>query len=198
MSDKGTAGLSVAIQGRNDPMTKKWYVIQAYSGYESKVKASLEERIRQAGVEHMFGDILIPKENVTENRPSGRRVTSRTFYPGYIFIQMDMTDETWHLVKDTPKISGFVGGEKGRHPSPVPESEIAQIAQQVAEGAAKPKPKVVFEQGDHVRVIDGAFANFTGTVEEVNPDKQKVKVLVSIFGRATPVELDYGQVEKTV
>jgi transcription termination/antitermination protein NusG len=176
-------------------MNKKWYVIQAYSGYEGKVKASLEERIRQNHMEELFGDILIPKENVTENRPSGRRVTSRTFYPGYIFIQMDMTDESWHLVKDTPKVSGFVGG---RHPAPVPESEIAQIAQQVAEGAAKPKPKVVFEQGDHVRVIDGAFANFTGTVEEVNPDKQKVKVLVSIFGRATPVELDYGQVEKTV
>lgn len=176
-------------------MSKKWYVIQAYSGYEGKVKLSLEERIRQHGMEQHFGDILIPKENVTENRPGGRRVTSRNFYPGYVFVQMDMTDETWHLVKDTPKVSGFVGG---RHPTAVPESEIAQIAQQVAEGAAKPKPKVVFEQGDHVRVIDGAFANFTGTVEEVNPDKQKVKVLVSIFGRATPVELDYGQVEKTV
>lgn len=175
-------------------MAKKWYVIQAYSGYEGKVKLSLEERIRQNGMEELFGDILIPKENVTENRPSGRRVTSRTFYPGYVFVQMEMTDETWHLVKDTPKVSGFVGG---RHPTAVPESEIAQIAQQVAEGAAKPKPKVVFEAGDHVRVIDGAFANFTGTVEEVNPDKQKVKVLVSIFGRATPVELDYGQVEKT-
>lgn len=176
-------------------MSKKWYVIQAYSGYESKVKLSLEERIRQHGMEQYFGEILIPKENVTENRPSGRRVTSRNFYPGYVFVQMEMTDETWHLVKDTPKVSGFVGG---RHPTPVPESEIAQIAQQVAEGAAKPKPKVVFEPGDHVRVIDGAFANFTGTVEEVNAEKQKVKVLVSIFGRATPVELDYGQVEKTV
>lgn len=176
-------------------MSKKWYVIQAYSGYEGKVKLSLEERIRQNGMDELFGDILIPKENVTENRPGGRRVTSRNFYPGYVFVQMEMTDESWHLVKDTPKVSGFVGG---RHPTAVPEPEIAQIAQQVAEGAAKPKPKVVFEQGDHVRVIDGAFANFTGTVEEVNPDKQKVKVLVSIFGRATPVELDYGQVEKTV
>lgn len=175
-------------------MAKKWYVIQAYSGYEGKVKLSLEERIRQHGMEELFGDILIPKENVTENRPSGRRVTSRTFYPGYVFVQMEMTDETWHLVKDTPKVSGFVGG---RQPTAVPEPEIAQIAQQVAEGAAKPKPRVVYEPGDHVRVIDGAFANFTGTVEEVNPDKQKVKVLVSIFGRATPVELDYGQVEKT-
>lgn len=185
-------GAQVAA-GRN-PMAKKWYVVQAYSGYEAKVKASLDERIRQNGMEELFGDILIPKENVTENRPGGRRVTSRTFYPGYVFVQMEMTDESWHLVKDTPKVSGFVGG---RHPTAVPESEIAQIEHQVAEGAAKPKPKVVFDAGDHVRVIDGAFANFTGTVEEVNPDKQKVKVLVSIFGRATPVELDYGQVEKT-
>ncbi len=187
-------GANVA-ETRIFPMAKKWYVIQAYSGYEGKVKASLEERIRQNGMEELFGEILIPKENVTENRPQGRRVTSRNFYPGYVFVHMDMTDETWHLVKDTPKVSNFIGG---RHPTAVPEPEIAQIAQQVAEGAAKPKPKVVFEAGDHVRVIDGAFANFTGTVEEVNHDKQKVKVLVSIFGRATPVELDYGQVEKTV
>jgi transcriptional antiterminator NusG len=176
-------------------MSMKWYVIQAYSGYEAKVKASLEERVRQHGMEEHFGEILIPKENVTENRPTGRRVTTRTFYPGYVFVHMNMTDETWHLVKDTPKVSGFVGG---RHPTAVPEPEIAQIAQQVAEGAAKPKPRVVYEVGDHVRVTDGAFANFTGTVEEVNPDKQKVKVLVSIFGRATPVELDYSQVEKTM
>lgn len=176
-------------------MSKKWYVVQAYSGYENKVKLSLEERIRQAEAEDLFGEILIPKENVTENRPGGRRVTTRTFYPGYIFVNMELTDTTWHLVKDTPKVSGFVGG---RHPAPVPMSEINQITQQVADGAARPKPKVVFEAGDHVRVIDGAFANFTGKVEEVNPDKQKVKVSVSIFGRETPVELDYGQVEKTV
>lgn len=173
----------------------KWYVIQAYSGYENKVKLSLEERIRQAGMEDSFGEILIPKENVQETRGGARRVTTRNFYPGYIFVQMDLSDMSWHLIKDTPKVSGFVGG---RHPAPVPDSEINAIAQQVADGIAKPKPSVVFEQGDHVRVIDGAFANFTGTIEEVNPDKQKVRVLVSIFGRATPVELDYGQVEKTV
>jgi len=173
----------------------KWYVIQAYSGYESKVKLSLEERIRQEGLEDKFGEILIPKENVQETRGGNKRVTSRTFYPGYIFVQMDLDDESWHLIKDTPKVSGFIGGQR---PTPVPESEIAVIAQQVAEGAAKPKPRVVYEQGDHVRVLDGPFANFTGTIEEVKPDKQKVRVLVSIFGRATPVELDYGQVEKTV
>lgn len=175
-------------------MGMKWYVVQAYSGYENKVKLSLQERIKQAGMDHLFGEILIPKENVQETRGGTRRVSSRTFYPGYIFVQMELNENTWHLVKDTPKVSGFVGG---RHPTPVPETEISAIAQQVAEGAAKPKPRVVFEQGDHVRVIDGAFANFTGTIEEVKPDKQKVRVLVSIFGRATPVELDYGQVEKT-
>jgi len=176
-------------------MSMKWYVIQAYSGYESKVKLSLEERIRQEGLEEYFGEILIPKENVQETRGGNKRVTSRTFYPGYIFVQMNLTDESWHLIKNTPKVSGFIGGQR---PAPVPESEIAVIAQQDAEGAAQPKPRVVYEQGDHVRVLDGPFANFTGTIEEVKPDKQKVRVLVSIFGRATPVELDYGQVEKTV
>jgi transcriptional antiterminator NusG len=173
----------------------RWYVVQAYSGYENKVKASLEERIRQYNMQNDFGEILIPREQVTETRGAAKRVTSRTFYPGYMFVQMNLTDESWHLVKDTPKVSGFVGG---RYPTAVPASQINLVAQQVAEGAAKPKPRVVFEQGDHVRVIEGAFANFTGTVEEVKPEKQKVRVLVSIFGRATPVELDYAQVEKTV
>lgn len=173
----------------------RWYVVQAYSGYENKVKASLEERIRQYNMQDDFGEILIPREQVTETRGTAKRVTSRTFYPGYMFVQMNLTDESWHLVKDTPKVSGFVGG---RYPTAVPASQINLVAQQVAEGAAKPKPRVVFEQGDHVRVVEGAFANFTGTIEEVKPEKQKVRVLVSIFGRATPVELDYAQVEKTV
>lgn len=172
----------------------KWYVVQAYSGYENKVKLSLLERIKQAQMEEQFGEILIPKENVQESRGGKKRLSSRTFYPGYIFVQMDLTDETWHLIKNTPKVNGFVGG---RHPSPVPEPEINTIAQQVADGAAKPKPRVIFEVGDHVRVTDGAFQNFTGKIEDVSPEKQKVRVLVSIFGRATPVELDYHQVEKT-
>ncbi len=158
-------------------MSMKWYVVQAYSGYENKVKLSLEERIKQAGMESHFGNILIPKENVQESRGGKPRLSSRTFYPGYIFVQMDLSDETWHLIKDTPKVNGFVGG---RHPSPVPEREIAAIEQQVEEGAAKPKPRVEFEKGDHVRVTDGAFANFTGTIEEVNPEKHKVRVLVSL------------------
>ncbi|MBN1655140.1 MAG: transcription termination/antitermination protein NusG [Deltaproteobacteria bacterium] len=173
----------------------KWYVIHVYSGFEQKVKVSLQERIKQAGMDGHFGDILIPMETVQETRSGSTRVRSKTFYPGYIFVQMNLNDETWHVVRDTPKITGFVGG---RYPRPVPPPEIMSVVQQVEEGAAKPRPTVVFEQGDHVRVIDGAFANFTGTVEEIKPEKLKVRVLVSIFGRATPVELDYSQVEKTV
>ena len=172
----------------------KWYVVHTYSGYENRAKKSLEERIKQNNFEEWFGEVLIPTENVVEIVRGQKRTSSRKFYPGYIFVQMDLSDETWHLIKDTPKVNGFVGG---RHPSPVPEREIAAIEQQVEEGAAKPKPRVEFEKGDHVRVTDGAFANFTGTIEEVNPQKAKVRVLVSIFGRATPVELDYIQVEKT-
>lgn len=173
----------------------KWYVVHVYSGFEQKAKVSLQERIKQAGMENDFGDVLIPMETVQETRSGSTRVRSKTFYPGYIFVQMNLNDETWHVVRDTPKITGFVGG---RHPRPVPPPEIMSVVQQVEEGAAKPRPTVVFEQGDHVRVIDGAFANFTGTVEEIKPEKLKVRVLVSIFGRATPVELDYSQVEKTV
>jgi transcriptional antiterminator NusG len=171
----------------------KWYVVQVYSGFEQKVKLSLAERIRQASMDDSFGDILIPTETVQDNQGS-RRVSSKTFYPGYIFVQMAMSDEAWHVVRDTPKVTGFVGGRK---PQPVPAPEIQSVVQQVEEGAAKPRPRVMFSAGDHVRVNDGAFANFTGTVEEVKPEKQKVRVLVSIFGRATPVELDYSQVEKT-
>jgi transcription termination/antitermination protein NusG len=191
--DGDESGGEPGVPGQKRKM--RWYVVQAYSGYENKVKASLEERIRQYNMQDDFGEILIPREQVTETRGTAKRVTSRTFYPGYMFVQMNLTDESWHLVKDTPKVSGFVGG---RYPTAVPASQINLVAQQVAEGAAKPKPRVVFEQGDHVRVVEGAFANFTGTIEEVKPEKQKVRVLVSIFGRATPVELDYAQVEKTV
>lgn len=173
---------------------KKWFVVQVYSGYEQKVKLSLLERIKQNELEDEFGDILIPTEQVQENAGGRKRVSSKTFYPGYIFVEMTMTDEAWHIVRDTPKVTGFIGGNK---PQPVPPPEIQSVVQQVEDGAAKPRPRVMFSAGDHVRVNDGAFANFTGTVEEVKPEKQKVKVLVSIFGRATPVELDYSQVEKT-
>lgn len=172
-------------------MTKKWYVIQAYSGYENKVKASLAERIKQAGMEDSFGEVLIPKESV--DKGGGKRPAMKNFLPGYIFVQMDLNERTWHLVKDTPKVSGFIGGQK---PVSVSDQEINTITAQVADGNVRPKLRVVFEAGDHVRVTDGAFANFTGTVQEVNAAKQKVTVLVSIFGRSTPVELDYTQVEK--
>ena len=187
-----------AKEGALEPKSEsnlKWYVVHVYSGFEQKAKVSLQERIKQAGMESDFGDVLIPMETVQETRSGSTRVRSKTFYPGYIFVQMNLNDETWHVVRDTPKITGFVGG---RYPRPVPPPEIMSVVQQVEEGAAKPRPTVVFEQGDHVRVIDGAFANFTGTVEEIKPEKLKVRVLVSIFGRATPVELDYSQVEKTV
>lgn len=179
---------------QNTNPNMKWYVIQAYSGYENKVKLQLEERIRQAGLEHSFGEILIPKESVQENRAGKKRVVSKNFYPGYIFVEMDLNDESWHLVKATPKISGFIGG---RHPSPVPAPEIEVITSQIEHGK-RPVARVDFESGDHVRVTEGAFANYTGTIEEVNAEKHKVRVLISIFGRATPVELEYGQVEKTV
>jgi transcriptional antiterminator NusG len=187
-----SAGISEANgTGQKHPM--KWYVVQVYSGFEQKVKLSLAERIKQAGMDPAFGEVLIPTETVQDNQ-GAKRVSSKTFYPGYIFVQMAMSDEAWHVVRDTPKVTGFVGGRK---PQPVPAPEIQSVVQQVEEGAAKPRPRVMFTAGDHVRVNDGAFANFTGTIEEVKPEKQKVRVLVSIFGRATPVELDYSQVEKT-
>ena len=189
--DKGVGPALVKIGPSGKPM--KWYIVQAYSNYENKVKLSLEHRIKDAGSEEYFGQILIPRESLQENRGGKKRVSTRTFYPGYIFVQMELTDDTWYLVKETPKVNGFVGGRK---PTPVPRKEIAAITQQVAEGQAKPKLKVVYSVGDHVRVCEGPFANFTGAVQEVNAEKQKVKVLVSIFGRETPVDLGFGQVEK--
>ncbi len=174
-------------------MDIKWYAVHTYSGHENKAKLSLEERIKNADLEESFGEILIPTESVLEMVRGTKRTTTRKLYPGYMFIQMDLTDHTYHLVKNTSNITGFLGGNK---PVPVKESEIAQINTQMTEGAAKPKPKVLFEEGENVRVTDGPFSNFTGTVEEVKPEKHKLRVLVSIFGRATPVELDFAQVEK--
>lgn len=175
-------------------MAKKWYVIQTYSGYENKVKESLLQRIKEHGKEAMFGEILIPTETVQESRPNGKqRIRQKTSLPGYIFVEMEMTEEAWHLVKDTPKVTQFIGNQR---PQEVRPQEIEEQRRRVVEGAVKPKPRVNFDVGDEIRVIDGAFANFSGTVEEVKPDKQKLKVKVSIFGRATPVELDFSQVEK--
>jgi transcription termination/antitermination protein NusG len=174
-------------------MAMKWYVVHTYSGHENRARLSLLERIRSHGMTEEFGEILIPTENVLEVVKGQRRTSTRKFYPGYLFVQMDLNEKTFHLVKNTPKITGFLGGT---NPTPVKESEIAQINSAMTEGQIKPKPKIQFEEGDSVRVTDGPFSNFAGTVEEVKPEKQKVRVLVSIFGRATPVELDFGQVEK--
>lgn len=172
----------------------KWYVVHTYTGYENRAKKSLEERIRQHSLDEQFGEVLIPVETVEEVRGGTKRKSKRKFFPGYMLVQMELNDETWHLVKSTPKVTGFVGN--ATKPPPVRDDEVQRLTQQMTQGVAKPTPKVEFDEGDQVRVIDGPFANFNGNVEEVNADKQTVKVLVSIFGRSTPVELDFMQVEK--
>lgn len=176
-------------------MSKKWYVVHAYSGFEKQVVRMLTERIRRAGMEDLFGDILVPTEEVVEMRDGKKRRSDRKFFPGYVLVHMELTDETWHLIKDTPKVMGFIGGSSDR-PAPITDKEADAILQRVQEGADKPRPKVLFEAGEMVRVIDGPFNDFSGVVEEVNYDKSKLKVSVLIFGRPTPVELDFGQVQK--
>jgi transcriptional antiterminator NusG len=174
----------------------KWYVVHTYSGYEQKAKAALEERVRALGMQDKIGEVLVPLERVQELGKGGqRKISSRKFFPGYIFVNMELTDETWHVIKNTPKITGFVGHATA--PPEVSESEVRQITDQMQEGALRPKPKVLFEVGEAVKVVDGPFQDFNGTVEEVRPEKGKVRVLISIFGRATPVELDFVQVEKS-
>jgi len=173
---------------------KKWYIVHTYSGHENKAKLTLLERVRNANLNDYFGDVLVPTESVTENVKGQRRTTTRKFFPGYMFVQMVLDDRTFHLVKNTPKITGFLGGMK---PTPVPEREIHGVQSNVAEGkAGKTKARVTFEPGESVRVVDGPFANFSAKVEEVKQDKQKVKVSLSMFGRTTSVELDFAQVEK--
>lgn len=186
-------GSEAKEDGSSQADKMKWFVVHTYSGHENRARLSLLERVKNANLNDYFGDVLIPTESVMEVVKGQRRTSTRKFYPGYMFVQMVMDERTFHLVKNTPKITGFLGGSK---PTPVPEREITGIHSAMTEGKSKPKPKVVFEQGDNVRVIDGPFSNFAATVEEVKPDKQKVRVLVSIFGRATPVELDFTQVEK--
>jgi len=176
-------------------MALKWYVVHAYSNFENKVKNSLEERIKLAGLEDKFGDILVPTEEVVEMREGQRRRSERKFFPGYVLVQMDLDDETWHMVKEVPKVLGFIGGSSDR-PAPITEAEANAILNRVEEGVDKPKPKIMFEPGEVVRVIDGPFNDFNGVVETVNYDKNKLRVAVQILGRPTPVELDFGQVEK--
>lgn len=175
-------------------MDLKWYVVHTYSGFENKAKSNLEERIKALGQEEYFGRILVPTEQVVELKKGQKKTSSRKFYPGYILVEMVLNDETWHTVKGTGKVTGFVGG--GVKPSPIPTEEAERIISQIEEGVGKPKPKYKFEEGDEVRVIDGPFSNFQGVVEEVKPDKEKLRVLITIFGRSTPVELDFIQVNK--
>ena len=174
----------------------RWYVVHAYSGMEKAVERNIKERINRAGMQHMFGDILVPTEEVVEIKNGQKRTSERRFYPGYVLVQMVMNDESWHLVKHTNKVTGFVGGAKNR-PAPISDEEVAKIMGQMEEGVEKPRHKVEFTVGEYVRVKDGPFTDFNGTVEEVNYEKSKVRVSVTIFGRATPVELEFSQVEKT-
>ena len=176
-------------------MAKRWYVVHAYSGFEGHVKRSLQERIERAGMQDLFGEILVPTEEVVEMRGGSQRRSERKFFPGYVLVQMDMTDDTWHLVKDVPKVMGFIGGT-GDRPAPITDREADAILQRMQEGVDKPKPKVLFEPGEVVRVTDGPFNDFNGVVEEVDYDKSRLKVSVLIFGRSTPVDLEFGQVEK--
>ena len=176
-------------------MALRWYVIHAYSGFESYVMRTLKERIKLQGMESSFGDILVPTEEVVEMRDGKKRKSERKFFPGYVLVQMEMNDDTWHLVKESPKVLGFIGGTTDK-PAPITDSEANAILQRVEEGVDKPRPKIVFEPGEVVRVNDGPFTDFNGVVEEVNYEKSKLRVSVLIFGRSTPVELEFGQVEK--
>ena len=173
----------------------RWYVVHAYSGFEKSVARNLIERIERAGMKDRFGEVLVPVEEVVEMKGGQKKTAERKFFPGYVLVQMEMDDDTWHLVKSTPKVTGFVGGTATK-PAPITEKEVQSILDQMREGVEKPRPKVLFEVGELVRVIDGPFTDFNGNVEEVNYDKSKLRVSVMIFGRATPVELGFGQVEK--
>jgi transcriptional antiterminator NusG len=174
---------------------KRWYVVHAYSGMEKSVAKALQERVDREGLKSQFGRILVPTEEVVEVKGGKRAITERRLYSGYVLVEMEMTDEAWHLVKSTPKVTGFLGGSANR-PSPLPQKEVDEILLRMQEGYEKPKPKVLFEVGEMVRVKDGPFADFNGNVEEVNYDKSRVRVAVTIFGRSTPVDLEFGQVEK--
>lgn len=177
-------------------MTKRWYVVHAYSGFEKSVQRALIERVNRAGVQDSFGQILVPVEEVVEMKGGQKSITERKFFPGYVLVEMEMNDESWHLVKSTPKVTGFVGGTANK-PAPISEKEVEKIMQQMQEGVDKPRPKVLFEIGEVVRVKEGPFTDFHGSVEDANYEKNKLRVSVTIFGRATPVELDFTQVEKT-
>ncbi|MEP1740114.1 MAG: transcription termination/antitermination protein NusG [Kangiellaceae bacterium] len=176
-------------------MALKWYVVQAYSGYEGKVRGFIEDRVKQFGLEEKFGQVLVPTEEVVEMRDGQKRKSARKFFPGYVLVEMDMDDESWHLVRDTPRVLGFIGGTK-EHPAPISQREADQILNRLEESTDKPRPRTLFEVGEAIRVTDGPFADFNAVVENVNYDKSRLSVSVMIFGRSTPVELDFSQVEK--
>ena len=176
-------------------MSKRWYVVHAYSGMEKSVARALQDRVERAGMQEQFGKILVPTEEVVEMKNGQRTISERRFFPGYVLVEMEMNDDTWHLVKNTGKVTGFVGGS-GHKPTPISEKEVDKIMSQMQEGVEKPKPKTLFEVGEMVRVREGPFTDFNGNVEEVNYEKSRLRVSVTIFGRATPVELEFGQVEK--
>jgi len=176
--------------------TKRWYVVHAYSGFEKSVQRALLERIARSGMEDKFGQVLVPVEEVVEMKGGQKAISERKFFPGYVLVEMDMDEESWHLVKSTPRVTGFVGGTATK-PTPISEKEVEKIMSQIQEGVEKPRPKVLFEVGEVVRVKEGPFTDFHGSVEDVNYEKSKLRVSVTIFGRATPVELEFGQVEKT-
>ena len=176
-------------------MSKRWYVVHAYSGFEKSVQRALAERVARSGMDTCFGRILVPVEEVVELKGGQKSISERKFFPGYVLVEMDMNDDSWHLVKSTPKVTGFVGGTANK-PTPISEKEVEKIMQQMQEGVEKPRPKVLFEVGEMVRVKEGPFTDFHGSVEDVNYEKNKLRVSVTIFGRATPVELEFGQVEK--
>lgn len=171
-----------------------WYVVHTYSGFEQKAKKALDDKVRSLGKQSLIEEVLVPSESVVEMKKGVKKTATRKFFPGYILVRMEFNEESWRIVKDTPKVTGFVGGSKT--PPVVPDEEVARITHQISEGTLKPKPKVSFDKGESVRVVDGPFTNFNGIVDEVKPEKGKLKVLVSIFGRSTPVELDFMQVEK--
>ncbi len=175
-------------------MSLQWYVVHTYSGFEQKAKKALDEKIKSLSQQDLISEVLIPSESVVEMKKGVKKTSSRKIFPGYILVKMELNDTTWHIIKSVPKVTGFVGGTK--NPPSVPDEEVQRITQQISEGTLRPKPKVTFEKGESIRVVDGPFTSFNGIVDEVKPEKGKVKVLVSIFGRSTPVELDFIQVEK--